>query len=64
MNAVRGVMTFFLLLILALVYLGWRWSAALPSPKLEGARVALVLTGAVSIAGGTLIWRAKPRRFP
>ena len=62
MNAVRGAMTVFLLVIVGLIILGWRWSADLPSPKIEGARVALGITAVAACGGIVLIWRAKPRK--
>jgi hypothetical protein len=61
MNAIRGVMTVFMLVILVLALLGWRWSAGLPSPRQLGARVALGLVVVASCGGLGLIWRAKPR---
>ena len=64
MNAVRGAMTVFLLVIISLAFLGWRWSAGLPSPKIEGARLALGITAVAACGGIILIWRAKPRKSP
>lgn len=64
MNAIRGAMTAFLLGILVLAFMGWQWSANLPSPKAAGARAALGSTAAAACAGLVLIWRAKPRKTP
>jgi hypothetical protein len=64
MNAVRGVMTLFLLVIVCLSIMGWRWSARLPSPKIEGARVVLVLTAAAACTGMVMIWKHNPRKAP
>jgi hypothetical protein len=62
MKAVRSVMTVFMLIIISLAILGWRWSAILPSPKWEAARVVLALI-ALSAAGGLwLIWKVPPRK--
>jgi hypothetical protein len=60
MNAIRGVMTVFMLTILVLALLGWRWSAELPSPRQQGARVALALVAVATCGGLGLIWRTKP----
>jgi MFS superfamily sulfate permease-like transporter len=61
MKAVRGAMTVFILILVALAILGWRWSARLPSAKQQGARVALGLIVVASCGGLGLIWTAKPR---
>jgi hypothetical protein len=62
MNAVRGAMTVFLLIIVWLAYMGWRWSADLASPKFEGARVVLFVTAIAACAGVAMIWKYNPRR--
>lgn len=62
MQAIRGVMTFFLMLVLMVSWLGWRWSADLPSPKWEGARAALTMTALSAVLGLVLLWNAKPRK--
>jgi hypothetical protein len=62
MNAVRAVFSVFLLILLALTLMGWRWSAELPSPKQEGARVALALAGLSAVGGLGLLWSVKQRR--
>ena len=64
MKAVRGAMTVFLLIIIWLAIMGWRWSASLPSPKIEGARVVLGITAVASCAGIIMIWRYNPRKSP
>ncbi len=67
MNAIRGVMTVYLLAVLLFVFLGWRWvdlkTQATPPPKnLAGARVVLAISGLSSLVGLGVIWSAKPRR--
>ncbi len=64
MNGVRAVLSVFLLIVLTLAVLGWRWSGDLPPPKLRGARVALALTGLASCVALGVIWSARPRRLP
>jgi hypothetical protein len=62
MKAVRGAMSVFLLVICWLAIMGWRWSASLSSPKIEGARVVLVITAAAACTGLIVIWNYNPRR--
>lgn len=62
MNAIRGVLTVFMACVLTLAFLGWRWSSGLPSPKLEGARLALGLAALASLAGMALLWKVKPEQ--
>lgn len=64
MNAVRSAMTLFLLVIVWLAIMGWRWSASLPSPKIEGARVVLGITAVAACSGVVMIWKYKPHRSP
>ena len=64
MNAVRAAMTVFLLVIVMLAFMGWRWSAALPSPKIQGARTVLAITAMAAFGGMAMIWKAKPRKSP
>jgi len=61
MNKVRSVMTAFLASVVILSVYGWRWTAILPSPKLEAARTVLVLGSLISLAAIALIWKEKPR---
>lgn len=62
MNAVRGVISFFMLTVVMFTLLGWRWTAGLPSPKMEAARVVLVISGLAAAGALALIWSAKPQR--
>lgn len=62
MNAIRAVMTVFLLAVLSSIVLGWRWVAVLPPAKSEAARVVLTVAGLAAVLAVTLIWRAAPRR--
>lgn len=62
MNAIRAVMTVFLLMVLSVSVFGWRWSADLPAAKLMGARVALSITALSSLTGLGLLWGVKPPR--
>jgi hypothetical protein len=61
MNAVRGAMTVFLVVIVWLAFMGWRWSSSLPSPKIEGARIVLFITALAACAGMAMIWKYNPR---
>ncbi len=60
MKAVRNLATAFLLVVAIMAVFGWRWASDLPAPKRAGARTALVLTAAVSLAGITYIRTVKP----
>ncbi|MCA9124683.1 MAG: hypothetical protein H6822_09115 [Planctomycetaceae bacterium] len=59
MNLVRSVMTFFLLLLLAVAVAGWIWAGSLPTQKMEGARLVLALCGVASLGAVGLLWTAK-----
>lgn len=62
MNAIRTVMSLFLVWVLALSVAGWVWAGGQPSPKLEGARAVLALCILIAAGGMVLIWRVKPRQ--
>ena len=59
MNLIRSVMTLFLLCVVALCIAGWIWAGGQPSPKLEGARIALGLSGLITAGSIALLWREK-----
>lgn len=59
MNAVRSVISVFLLALIGVVIAGWIWAGGQPSPKLEGARFVLALCGLMSAGALVLLWRAK-----
>jgi len=61
MNAVRSVISVFLLILLALAVAGFVWAGGQPSPKREGARVALTLCGLLSVGSMALLWRPQPQ---
>ena len=60
MNLIRSLMTFVMLIVLGVAVAGWLWSADLPSPKLEGARIALGLCALMAAGAVALLWREKP----
>jgi hypothetical protein len=62
MNLVRSVISLFLLLPLLLSVAGWMWAGGQPSPKAEGARIALGLCGLMAFGGMTLLWTTKQPR--
>jgi hypothetical protein len=62
MNTIRGAMSVFLLAIPTVCFFGWRWTAALPAPKLMAARTVLVLAALAALVALSLIWRVKPRK--
>ncbi|MEO8164468.1 MAG: hypothetical protein ABI619_03640 [Betaproteobacteria bacterium] len=59
MNFVRSVISFFMLILLAVSVAGWIWAGGLPTPKMEGARVVLALCGLASLGAIGLLWNAK-----
>jgi len=58
-NLIRSLMTLFLLSVIALCVAGWVWAGDQPSPKLEGARIAIALSGLMTLGAIGLIWREK-----
>ena len=67
MNFVRSLITFFILILLALTVAGWVWAGGQPSPQLEGARIALAGSGLAGIVGLVVVWgsdRSNPAREP
>jgi hypothetical protein len=58
-NLIRTVMTLFLLCVIALCIAGWIWAGRQPSPTLEGARIALGLSGLIVAGSIFLLWREK-----
>lgn len=61
MNLVRSLMTLLLLGVIALCIAGWVWAGGQPSPKLEGARIAIGLSALMAAVAITLLWRERPR---
>lgn len=62
MNTVRVLMSVFLLAVVILSFLGWRWAVELPPPKLEAARLVLAISGIAALGAMALIWSTKPRQ--
>jgi hypothetical protein len=60
MNAIRGILTGFLLVVVILAVAGWPWAEHLPAPKMAAARIVLVLTAASALLGCGYIWSVKP----
>lgn len=60
MNLIRSLMTLVMLIVFGISVAGWLWSSDLPSPKLEGARVALGLCAAMAVGTVALLWKEKP----
>jgi hypothetical protein len=62
MNAVRSVISVFLLVLLGLSVAGWVWAGGQPSPQSTGARLVLALCGLMAVGSIELLWRAEPRQ--
>jgi membrane protein YdbS with pleckstrin-like domain len=63
MNAVRLGITMFILVLLAIVTLGWTWTATHQPPALRTAsHVVLSLAALAGIFALTRIWRSDPAR--
>jgi membrane protein YdbS with pleckstrin-like domain len=63
MNAVRVGITMFIVVLLAIVTLGWIWTAAHQPPPLRTAsHVVLSLAALAGIFALTRIWRSDPPR--
>lgn len=63
MNLIRSIISVFLMILLALSIAGWIWAGGQPSPKMEGARVALAICGLSSVGCLVLLWTAKQRQM-
>jgi hypothetical protein len=59
MNAIRIGISLFLVVLIALAVAGWLWAGGLPSPKAEGARVALAGCGLAGVVGLVMVWRRR-----
>ena len=59
MNAVRSVITLFLMILLAVSIAGWIWAGGQPPAKLIGARFVLAICGLSAVGSTFLLWRAK-----
>jgi 4-amino-4-deoxy-L-arabinose transferase-like glycosyltransferase len=60
MNIVRSIISVFVIALAAVAIAGWLWAGGQPSPKMEGARVALGLCGLSSVVCLWLLWKEKP----
>ncbi len=59
MNAIRISISVFLVILIAVAVAGWFWAGGLPSPKAEGARVALTGSGLAGALGLVMVWRRR-----
>jgi len=59
MNAIRTVISVFLLILAGLAVAGWIWSSSLPVDKMWGARAVLGLCCAASLGALALLWSVK-----
>lgn len=57
MNLIRSLMSLFLLLVLALTIAGWIWAGGLPEDKMNGARLALGLSGLAAMGAVVMLWK-------
>lgn len=62
MNAIRTVMSLFLVWVLALSVAGWVWAGRQPAATMEGARIVLALCMLIAAGGIGVIWSVKPRQ--
>lgn len=60
MNLIRWIISVFVGAIVVVTVAGWNWAGHQPSPRMEGARVALVLCGLLSVGALWVLWREKP----
>jgi len=64
MNAIRSILSLFLVVVLILSVLGWRWSGGDSTPpgfNRAGARVVLVVAAVAAVGGIGVLWRVNPR---
>jgi hypothetical protein len=59
MNAVRSVISVFLLVLLGLSVAGWVWAGGQPSPQSTGARLVLALCGLMAVGSLVVLWSAR-----
>ena len=60
MNVIRIGISLFFVILIAVVVAGWFWAGGQPSPKSEGSRVALVVSGLAGVVGLVMLWRPRP----
>ena len=59
MNAVRSVISVFLLVLLGLSVAGLVWAGGQPSPQSTGARLVLALCGLMAVGSLVVLWSAR-----
>ncbi len=60
MNAIRIVISLFILSLLVLSVAGWIWAGGQPTPQaMIGSRVALTVSALAGVVGLVAVWRAK-----
>lgn len=57
MNLIRTLMSVFFLILLSLTIAGWIWAGGLPEDKMNGARLALGLSGLAVMGAVVLLWK-------
>jgi hypothetical protein len=58
MNVVRSVISFFILVLIAVSVAGWIWAGGQPSPRaMMGSRVALAVSAVAGVVGLVAVWR-------
>jgi hypothetical protein len=59
MNAIRSIISVFLVALMAVSIAGWVWAGDQPTPTQVGARVVLAMCGLSSVGALALIWSVK-----
>jgi hypothetical protein len=59
MNAIRSVISVFLLVLLGLSVAGWVWAGGQPTPQSTGARLVLALCGLMAVGSLVVLWSAR-----
>jgi hypothetical protein len=63
-NIVRVAITAFMLILLTVVALGWRWTSTHQQPPLRtGSQVVLAIAGLSGLFALATIWRGESRRI-
>jgi hypothetical protein len=64
MNRVRIAITVFMLILLTVVAMGWRWTSTHQQPPLRtGSQVVLAIAGLSGLFALATIWRGNGRRI-
>lgn len=65
MNLVRTLLSVFLMMVLVVSILGWRWTTGdnlPPDFQIWGARLVLVISAVAALSGIGVLWAVKARK--